>query len=47
MLAPKPMKLINLSKMLKIKETEPELINILSNVSQINLFIYIWISIFE
>jgi len=33
MLAPKPMKLINLSKMLKIKETEPELISILNNIS--------------
>jgi len=33
MLAPKPMKLVNLSKMLKIKETEPELISILENVN--------------
>jgi len=36
MLAPKPMKLVNLSKMLKIKETEPELINILENISTKN-----------
>ncbi|OUM66295.1 hypothetical protein PIROE2DRAFT_6533 [Piromyces sp. E2] len=36
MLAPKPMKLTNLSKMLKIKETEPELISILNNISTKN-----------
>ncbi|KAG4099864.1 hypothetical protein H8356DRAFT_989010 [Neocallimastix lanati (nom. inval.)] len=37
MLAPKPMKLVNLSKMLKIKETEPELISILENISVKNV----------
>ncbi|ORX85189.1 hypothetical protein BCR32DRAFT_290854 [Anaeromyces robustus] len=36
MLAPKPMKLANLCKMLKIKETEPELKNILETISTKN-----------